>query len=114
MCNYSIYFNCYIVQLIAPFISGDYSFSSLLPIFCHQFLDGSTEDSPELARYCVREVPLDVHSTGNQLRVEFHTDHSVGGRGFLFSWKADGGTPLVPTTGTSPTPSKYSTVSVIV
>ncbi|XP_021357124.1 cubilin-like [Mizuhopecten yessoensis] len=69
------------------------------------FRDGGAADSPEIARYCGLTIPDPVLTTTNQLRVEFHTDFSATGQGFLFDWQATSEVP--PTTqppGVSTTP----------
>ncbi|XP_060075561.1 cubilin-like [Ylistrum balloti] len=71
------------------------------------FRDGGSADSPEIGRYCGLTIPEPVLTTTNQLRVEFHTDFSASGQGFLFDWQATNEmapTTLPPGVSTTPTP----------
>ena len=78
-------------------------------LYVCQFLDGSQPDSREIGRYCGLQLPDPVHSTGNQLRLEFHTDYSSNGHGFLFNWVATTQAPVSPTTpGPSTTAGEHS------
>ena len=70
-----------------------------------QFRDGATADSPLLGSYCGTVLPDMFISTTNQLRVEFHSDWSATGQGFLFNWEATSDIPTTtppPTAGTTP------------
>ncbi|WAR06690.1 CUBN-like protein, partial [Mya arenaria] len=67
--------------------------------------DGSTSDSPIIGSYCGTTVPDMLISTTNQLHVEFHSDWSSTGQGFLFGWEATSDQPittLAPTASTTP------------
>jgi hypothetical protein len=64
----------------------DYHHYSLL--FICQFLDGRDADSVEVGKFCGDSVPPPFLSTGNVLRVEFRSDFSSSGQGFLFQWAA--------------------------
>ncbi|XP_033761795.1 cubilin-like [Pecten maximus] len=88
------------------------------------FRDGGLADSPELGRYCGLTIPDPVLTTTNQLRVEFHTDFSASGQGFLFDWQATNEVPptaLPPGVSTTPVPgcggtlnpSEYQMMTVI-
>ncbi|XP_045623432.1 cubilin [Procambarus clarkii] len=61
--------------------------------------DGGSEDSPEISRSCGVNIPLPVLSTGNQLHVTFHSDHSISGRGFTASYQVACGGEYGGTTG---------------
>ena len=60
-------------------------------------MDGPDPDSLEIAAVCGTDIPDPIHSSGNTLRVEFHSDGSANGRGFLFDWVATQQAPVTPT-----------------
>ena len=64
-----------------------------------QFLDGATEDSPEIGKYCMGSLPEPLTSSGNQLSVKFHSDYNwAGNQGFLLRWERTSAVPVTPTT----------------
>ena len=65
--------------------------------FLVQFLDGLDATSPEMGKFCRSDIPPPFISSSNAIRVEFHTDVSASGQGFLFNWEAT--TDMMPTTG---------------
>ena len=76
-------------------------------LFVHilQFRDGGLADSPELGSYCGITLPAMFISSTNQLRIEFKSDWSARGQGFLFNWTATSDMPITtmpPTVGTTP------------
>ena len=78
---------------------------------CFQFRDGGSPDSPVFGTYCGTTLPNMFISTTNQLRVEFHSDWSSTGQGFLFNWEATSDMPITttpPTAGTTPGNCQFS------
>lgn len=69
-----------------------------------QLRDGNSADSPELGKFCGVTIPQPVRTSSNQLRVEFHSDNSMTGRGFRMNWQSNSGTDLMPDVSTLPTP----------
>ncbi|XP_078582053.1 cubilin-like isoform X2 [Branchiostoma floridae x Branchiostoma japonicum] len=72
-----------------------------IPVTCAfdwlEFRDGPNPTSPLIGnRLCSTVLPSTVYSTGSIVRVAFHTDYSVTGTGFLFTWLAE---PYVSPTG---------------
>ena len=70
-----------------------------------QFRDGGLSDSPLLGSYCGIYLPMMFITSDNQLRVEFKSDWSARGQGFLFNWTATSDMPITtqpPTAGTTP------------
>ncbi|XP_061178089.1 cubilin-like [Saccostrea echinata] len=65
-----------------------------------KFLDGPEADSVEIGRFCGTSVPSPFMSTGNVMRVEFRTDFSSSGQGFLFQWVAT--SDQIPSTTVAP------------
>ncbi|XP_053408750.1 cubilin-like isoform X2 [Mercenaria mercenaria] len=69
--------------------------------------DGGTVDSPVVGTYCGTTLPDMYISTSNQLHVEFHSDWSSTGQGFLLNWEATSDNPITtpaPTASTTPVP----------
>ncbi|XP_041372182.1 cubilin-like [Gigantopelta aegis] len=67
--------------------------------------DGISPDSNSLGRFCGRDNPAPVQSTGNQMYIVFSSDASITGVGFQAMWNvACGGTFTTPT-GTLQSPS---------
>jgi hypothetical protein len=62
-------------------------------------------DSPVVGTYCGTDLPDVFISTTNQIHVEFHTDWSSTGQGFLLNWEATSDGPITtpaPTAATTP------------
>ncbi|KAL5010260.1 hypothetical protein ScPMuIL_012565 [Solemya velum] len=68
-----------------------------------QLLDGGSDDSPEIGKYCV-DIPEPIITTTNQLRVVFHSDMSVSGMGFLLNWEATSLQPSMTTPSSTAIP----------
>ncbi|KAK2147338.1 hypothetical protein LSH36_558g01028 [Paralvinella palmiformis] len=60
--------------------------------------DGGSSDSTPVGVYCGTDLPPSFTSTGNQIKIEFHSDYAVSGAGFLLEWQAVPPTPVNPTT----------------
>ena len=57
-------------------------------LFCEQVYDGASVNVPELGVFCGMNPPSAFFTSGNQMRILFHTDSSGGGQGFLLNWMA--------------------------
>ncbi|KAL3836256.1 hypothetical protein ACJMK2_021695 [Sinanodonta woodiana] len=71
-----------------------------------KFRDGGQPDSPVLGSFCGITPPDPFVSSTNVLFVEFHSDFSSSGQGFLFNWQATSDQPI------STTPAPGSTTPV--
>ena len=69
-------------------------------VILEQFLDGLDADSAEIGQFCGTSTPPPFMSTGNVMRVEFRSDYSSSGQGFLFQWVAT--SDQVPSTTPAP------------
>ncbi|XP_042234787.1 cubilin-like [Homarus americanus] len=61
--------------------------------------DGGSADSPLISKSCGTTLPEPVRSTGNQLFVVFHSDHSITFRGFRARYQVACGGELTGNTG---------------
>ncbi|CAH1775425.1 unnamed protein product [Owenia fusiformis] len=62
-----------------------------------KFRDGLFETSPEIFTTCGTALPDPFSSTGNTIHIEFHTDFSGVGQGFLLDWEATASAVVTPT-----------------
>ncbi|XP_052697133.1 cubilin-like isoform X2 [Crassostrea angulata] len=65
-----------------------------------RFLDGPDADGAEIGKFCGTTTPPPFLSPGNVIRVEFHSDFSSSGQGFMFQWAAT--SDQIPSTTPSP------------
>ncbi|KAJ8306835.1 hypothetical protein KUTeg_014919 [Tegillarca granosa] len=72
----------------------------------NKFRDGGLVDSPILRSLCGYSLPDPFISTTNQLMVQFHSDLSSSGQGFLFRWEETNEYPP----STTPTPESTTPV----
>lgn len=85
--------------------NGSFFAQHLFTPFVVQIRDGGTMDSPVVGSFCGTTVPPDYVSTTNQVHIEFHSDWSSTGQGFLLNWEATSDNPITtqaPTAATSP------------
>ena len=54
-----------------------------------QVRDGSSSDSPLLAKLCGNSVPVPIRSTQNYMWIHFATDAAAGESGFKANYAAD-------------------------
>ncbi|KAH3692443.1 hypothetical protein DPMN_194284 [Dreissena polymorpha] len=103
------------MQILVSFVAIDMeSFRGCLFDFV-KLRNGGTINSPLLGAYCGTTIPPVVLTTTNQLHVEFQSDWSSSGSGFLFDWTATTDMPtttLPPTAGTTPVPGCGGTLNV--
>uniref|UniRef100_W5MX16 Cubilin n=1 Tax=Lepisosteus oculatus TaxID=7918 RepID=W5MX16_LEPOC len=59
--------------------------------------DGPNAHSYSLGKFCGLSLPPLVTSSGSTMTVEFHSDESVSGRGFLIEWQAVQSSGPLPT-----------------
>ena len=71
----------HILILVRYFHTG-----SILFVIFTQVHDGSSENSPFVARYCGTEVPPPYTSSGNDLWMKFRSDVSQTGSGFRLTY----------------------------
>jgi hypothetical protein len=62
-----------------------------------QIRDGGSFEATPVGLFCGSDLPSQITSTGNLLRIEFHSDYSVGGSGFSMEWQAVPPSPVNPT-----------------
>ncbi|XP_017013207.2 cubilin homolog [Drosophila takahashii] len=49
--------------------------------------NGGGRDSPLMGRFCGTNIPTSIPSFGNELRILFHSDSAISGRGFRLRWR---------------------------
>ena len=88
--------------LCVHFVARLLSFAHFVAML--QLRDGGTMTSPLVGSYCGSTIPPVYVSTTNQLHIEFHSDWSSTGQGFLLNWEATTDQSITTPAPTSATP----------